>query len=215
MTKIIKNSIYMLRYVFMYCPYIVTFSSLISLLNIANSFFNIYFMKIILDVASEILPLSYFIYFVLFQFCFSIVFSLLSLYHQLIFMPRQSQILEEKMQTELYNKLIEIELSKYDDTEFYNIYTLATGNANQRALSVLETIISFFSSIINLTALTTLLFTLDTLILLAAITVSFIVFIINTILSKLSYKSNKESIYPSRKLVIFEEYFIGKITQKS
>ncbi|KGI36865.1 ABC transporter ATP-binding protein [Clostridium tetani] len=210
MRKTIFNSFYMLKILFKYTPKYIIFTICNSIFSTIDSLLSVISIKIIIDTSTGQIPINKLVVFISIQIGFAVLFSVTNSYYMRIFSPKQIQNLKQRMHKDLFDKLLEIDISFYDDTEFFNKYIIAMQNTDQRALGVLDTIVLFFRSLLNITGLTILISTMDRPILISVIVVAFVNFLINTYMSQLAYKSNIESVYPNRKITYVNRVFYLK-----
>jgi len=102
------------------------------------------------------------------------------------------------MREELFHKSRQVEISKFDDTEFYDNYTLAMNNSDTRAINVLNTFISLINNIIKIISTIAVIVYVDWIIIIAVSINVMLNFIINFRLSRLSYYINLESVKSNR-----------------
>ncbi|MBQ9880987.1 MAG: ABC transporter ATP-binding protein, partial [Clostridia bacterium] len=106
------------------------------------------------DVARGVIP------FLIFQVCGSIIRFLCSY----IFEPKSKQRLQYKMQGDLYAKARDMDISCYDDPEFYNSFVWAMTTADGEALGVVDKLSELASCFIGLAGVLSVLATIEPLI---------------------------------------------------
>jgi len=149
--RVLKNNLYMLSEIMRYAPDYPVIKLLYALLTAAGSIYTVYFTKILYDTYSHpgsdmsdifrvILPYMF----------FQIMSSGLNLIRHYIIEPRCKNRLQFKMQEKLYEKARNMDLSCYDDPEFYNSFVWAMSTADTEAIGVIDKISNFITGIISL-----------------------------------------------------------------
>ena len=162
---IVKNNLYMLRKLAKYAPDYIVIKSVTALVSAANSIYTVSFTKTLYDtymrdgarmadVARVVIP------FLIFQVCCSIIRFLCSY----IFEPKSKQRLQYKMQGDLYAKARDMDISCYDDPEFYNSFVWAMTTADGEALGVVDKLSELASCFIGLAGVLSVLATIEPLI---------------------------------------------------
>ena len=105
-------------------------------------------------------------------------------------------ILKEKLtirlHRELFDKTQTLDISCYDDPEFYNDFVWAMDEAGSRANEVLADLGKIVNRVVAGTTLFTLMFTIDTWISVALLIVSCVSVVINQVANKLDFEREKE-----------------------
>jgi len=105
-------------------------------------------------------------------------------------------ILKEKLtirlHRELFDKTQTLDISCYDDPEFYNDFVWAMDEAGSRANEVISDLGKIVNRVVAGTTLFTLMFTIDTWISLALFAVSCVSVVINQVANKLDFEREKE-----------------------
>lgn len=162
---IVKNNLYMLRKLAKYAPDYIVIKSVTALVSAANSIYTVSFTKTLYDtymrdgarmadVVRVVIP------FLIFQVCCSIIRFLCSY----IFEPKSKQRLQYKMQGDLYAKARDMDISCYDDPEFYNSFVWAMTTADGEALGVVDKLSELASCFIGLAGVLSVLATIEPLI---------------------------------------------------
>ncbi len=111
-------------------------------------------------------------------------------YHCL--MPLLRQKLELRLHKELFMKAQTIDLSCYDDPEFYNDFVWAMDEAGNRAYELLNDLYIIVMRVIAGSALITLLFSIDPLVAAVLLVTSIFTIVINQLANKLHFEQEKE-----------------------
>ena len=74
-----------------------------------------------------------------------------------VILQKNTQVIYQRMQMELFQKAAQVELACYEDATFYNRFSMAMQQADSRALAVLNTFSSFLSALFGVGSLLALL----------------------------------------------------------
>ena len=107
--------------------------------------------------------------------------------------PLIKRKLHLRMHEEMFVKALSLDLSCFDDPEFYNDFVWAMNESDQRAVEVIEDTGKLINRIVASATLFTLLFTVDPIIALILFLSSSVTVISNLIANKVSFKHSKET----------------------
>ena len=209
MRKVLKNNFMMLKYIFQFCPSHILFTSLISILENINSVINILYLRYIVNTLSmsSSLQVKNIIIIILIMLAFNLSFMLISATINQWITPRNIQIISRKMQEMIINKIMEIDYECYDNSKFYDKFSIASQQSDNRAIAVLDTFSSIIGSLFGISALTVLIGTFDIFILILV----FINVIVNTIInfktSRIMHDYYEERMIYVRKLDYVKRIF--------
>lgn len=114
--------------------------------------------------------------------------------------------IREKIQTIIYEKIRNIDMSAFDNKEFYTIYTRAVKETYDRALSVLSTTASLLTSILSLVGVISIVLWLDAIILVFVFVSVILSMFISAVQNKSYYCYDMEQTYNTR-----EQSYISRI----
>ncbi len=204
--SVIQNNAYMLKSIVKYCPNQIFIGIANALLGSAVSVLNILLLKYIIDSLSNPSSFSKTVFFI----CANAAVALLQLavgsYLSSVVIPRNTQILQQKMQMEMFQKAVDVELKCYEDAVFYNKFTMALQQAGSRALAVLQTFTALLSSFFSIGALLALILTFEPPILLAILLCVIISFLFNMRYIKAQHEYMEASVPINR-----EMGYVGRI----
>jgi ATP-binding cassette subfamily B protein len=132
-----------------------------------------------------------------------IVFGSLELYtkwYTLRFRPITDVIISSKLNKMLFDKATEVELACYEDTDFYNTYTLAIKEADTRMSAVLDNVSAILFAIIAAAAVLFSMYTVDKFVVLFIAFPLIGNFIFGRISNKINYIRDIESVPYRRKM---------------
>ena len=194
MKKIIKNNLLMINYVAKYCPNHIGITLINSILSSVSPVFFILYTRYIINSLSEGLNLKKIVLIILSFMIFNIAYSYFNTYIQHKIVPRNTQILNKNMQTEIFNKTLELDLECYENAEFYNKFNMALQQSDTRALAVLNTFSTFIGSIFGIVSLVTLISSFAPVILIVIMVNVLITFYISTKTIDIQHKYYKQII---------------------
>lgn len=192
-TSVIKMNLYVLKYVFRFCPFYVIASifSIVASVIIALAEVNFISKAITLVIQGEdmnVLFKNLIIYVITILVCYLVK----TIYDRFI-NNRYRMVYRKKMQTFLFNKVKHIDMASYDNPEFYDKFSRALGDSTWRGMQVFTTFVNFVESISISIALGAYVLVKDVL-LLAIILVSAIISLIAiNIINKTWYKVYRKS----------------------
>lgn len=194
MNKIIKNNLLMIKYIAKFCPTQIILSILNAVLTSLISVLNILFLRYIINSITNNISFNKIIAIILTLMAINIVYCFLNIWLQQIIIPKNTETLHQKMQLELYEKLIMVDLECYENVEFYNKFTLAFQQADSRALAVLNSFSSLIGSLFGITALVSLISSFEPILLFFIVVNVGISFYINTKTIKIQYKFYEDKV---------------------
>ena len=114
--------------------------------------------------------------------------------------PRNTQIISQHMQSELFQKASEIEMKYYDEAEFFDTFSMALQQSDARAQGVLNTLNTLVSSLFSIGALVTLIAVLEPLLFVIVIVNVMVSLWMNTLITKHQHSFAQERIQPQREM---------------
>ncbi|MCI8372057.1 MAG: ABC transporter ATP-binding protein [Lachnospiraceae bacterium] len=143
---IFKNNCFMLQYVLKYVPGLVVYNLLFNLFAGCTAVFtDVYIAKYILDAFQYHKSIQEVATFLLLLVGANVLRSILEAYYSEVFYPKRSELLFEKMHSELFQKAKDMELACYDNPAFYNDFVWAMSQADGKALDVMRNFGLFIS----------------------------------------------------------------------
>lgn len=199
MKNIISNNIYMLRYMWKYCKSNVILRLLSTLTAPVQPFIFIITMKLVLDGIATKENVNYLIYIILFSFIISVISSIFNSWVEQNSTEKAKKSICKGIQNELLKKSMTLDLSCYDDAEYYDRYTRAMREAEIRAIEVFNTVISIISSTIALVMIVLFIAQLSPLVILLCVAILLINLFLNSIRNKVVFKRDMEQTKIIRK----------------
>ena len=174
---------------------------LISILNtLSGLFVSVWLLKMITDQVQREGPFENVVIYILLFVGFSALLQIFNAYFWEWYVPKINVRLSTAMQSELYNKAIEMDLACFDDPKFYNEFITATSNANSKVFEIYYTMTKMVGSIFGIIFLFTSIMILDPIgVLFVAFSLVFR-FFVNLKTNKLAYEQDMEGRLVSRKM---------------
>ena len=137
--KIIKNNLFMLHYVWKYKKSMIFMRLFISALGAAYTFIDIYFIKWIFDALESKESIAFLFIIIAIVGAIHIFVSFTNSLYNNILQPNMSLIISEKINNEMIDKAKSIDLSCYENAEFFDKYTRALSETDGRVNGVFLT----------------------------------------------------------------------------
>jgi ATP-binding cassette subfamily B protein len=198
---VFKNNYFMLKLAWEVCPQRVIADLLMAAINYFSwVFYSIVFIKYILGSIESQKSFGSMVMFVIGTI---VVFSFLEFYikwYNVRFRPSTDNIIYAKLSKMLFDKATEVELACYEDTDFYNNYTLAIKEADTRIYSVLDNIFNIIFAVIAAICVLGNMYVIDNYVVLFVISPLIGNFVFGKLLNKTGYKRDVESVKNRRKM---------------
>jgi len=185
--SIILDNAYILGFVKEAVPNFILLTVLISMLAFVDTFSNTWLSKVVFDGMSQKTPYIS----ILVSVLILLGMMLLSAILRTVFFQRKTPVANEKIKYHiraiLFRKTKSLDLYCFEDANFYDKYTRALSEADERAFGVLSSLSSFTSSFVSLVTLSFIIIYLDPLLILFALIGTLISSLIANKLAKLKY----------------------------
>jgi len=194
---ILHNNIYMLRYVYKYRKSHIALTLFSAIMGSISPVISLMITRHIINTISGGKNDGLFgtvIAFVVLLVVYNIVLLIINSHIAQRVIPKNTQIIHQKMQMELFEKAKSVELHCYEDAEFYNRFSMAMAQSDGRALAVLNTLVSFLSSLFGIGALTALVSIIEPIVIVISLINVAISFYINTKSMKVQHEFAKTRI---------------------
>ena len=200
-TKAFKNNVYALKLMSKICPKAVFHNGFSQLLNYFGwLFYSAFFMRYVIDALQNG---SGFWEIMKFLGITVITFALIAFYQVYLessFAPRAKAVINKGLYTILFKKARNVELECFENSDFYDKYTLAMEKADERlSTTVADVWGTFFGGIASILAFV-FMYGVDRLSVLFILFPVIGNFVFNRMISKLDYTRNKEMAPYNRKI---------------
>ena len=150
---ILKNYSYSFRFVWKYSKCYLFFSVFISLIGVVVSPVEMLLTNRLFSMLEEHAAFGEALIVILVQVSITFGYLLFRIIYESVLSPIFSQTIHLKVQSEFFEKVRCMELSKYDDPDFYNEFVLTMQNADSYATSALNGLNRVFSSVLSIGAI--------------------------------------------------------------
>lgn len=151
--KMIKNNLYVLKFVFMFCPLLVIFA----ILNIASSVvlavLKVELIKETIDLVMAGEEISILYSSVAMYLVLVLITSFFKMFYSNYINPRYRTIFMKKMQHFLFSKVKNVDMEMFDNPEFYDNYSRALREGTWMGMTVFNNIVRFLTSFLIVIAL--------------------------------------------------------------
>ena len=147
--SVVKNFGWILKRVIKYSPGLIL-DKLISIpVLVMSSYINVNLTRWILERVQSDMKLNSIILFVIFIFSFFIITNLIFAVLSIFWVPRRQIDFGYRMREEVFNKINKIDQINFQNTKFFDSYTLALNEVDMRAIYVLDCVTNILTSFIS------------------------------------------------------------------
>lgn len=143
---IIKNNFWMLRFVFKYAPSLVIEKLIRIPILVLSAYINVNLARWIfknIENGAELKPIIFLIISISSFFIFS---NLIIAFFSIVFVPQKTIILSSRIREDVIKKISRINQIEFQNSKFFDSYSLGLNEIDHRATQVLDTISSLFES---------------------------------------------------------------------
>lgn len=135
----IKNNFYFLRLIWKICPFRVVLNFLHVFFDFAMwTFYSVIFMQYLFGAGENMRSFTEVVVFIWFAAGMSLAAESFNAWYENCFVPQTDIKIHYQLNTMLFQKIRTVDLSCYEDPEFYNTYTKAVIESGERTKSVLD-----------------------------------------------------------------------------
>lgn len=189
----IKNNLYALKLLFGICPGIVIHMAVLRVLGYFEwLFYSAFFMRYVINALETQQAVSSILIFLGVTIVVFASMSFYNNYYEGYIQPVAMARIYNKLNTKLFEKAENVELSCFEDTEFYNKYTLATDKATEHLVETVQNMWGVIFGVIAAVVAFYLMYDVD------RISVLFVIFpiignfVFNRKLSEIDFDRNKD-----------------------
>lgn len=204
---VIRKNIYMLSIVKKASKWFILFSIIISITALVDTFSNTWFSKIVFDSMENRSSFSFLLLSIIVLFVFMTISAIVKNVFYKKYYPKENQTISGYIHSLVFNKIHELDLIYFENTDFYNKYTRALTEADERAMSLLNTISELSYSIVTLLTLFSIIVYLDPILLAFAVSGAILSALISKKLSVIRYKYNFDKTQYDRKISYINRIF--------
>jgi len=171
-----------------------------SLDNLSLVFVTVIFLRVVVDALEAGREFTYVAIFLLVATVILALCSFFSRWYEDRFLPMSNCYLYEKLTSMLFTQAANVELACFEDTDFYNSYTLAAAEAHGRIESVLKHLSGIVSAAISLVIVFWAMFQVDRFVIIFAIFPLFATLVVTKRMNKNAYAMQSEKAIHNRRL---------------
>lgn len=157
---------------------------LATILSSLNITVNLVFFKIILDDIVLQKKIVRTLFYIVVYVIYLLVDSLIKIWLGDVYNPKYNVLIQQKLQKIMFDKIKTLDISCYENSDFYNKYVRAMNEIESRFFKIMDTILQFVSGIISVFSISILITTLNPIFIIFAVFM-----VINTMIR--GYKSNQ------------------------
>ena len=210
MKKVLGNCAYFVNYIFSYNKLFFSAAVILAALSSVSTVLNVFWGKLAVDAVTGLISTRYFLKTIFIISVIVFLIYILNTFYSIWIYPIYVKKIQVNMYLQLFKKAKEVELGKFDDPSFFNIYIRALNNSSSRAIALMETIVSIVGIIFTTIGLSSIIISLNpTLIFLVLINV-ILSSVLSAIASKISYNQNVEQIQSGKEISYIRRVFYLK-----
>ncbi len=190
----LSDNFFLIKYVFRFTPVFAVFKTVMQPVNAFISVFTYtYSLKFILDSIQEQKGFQYIMTFLAFLALANVVIRVIDAYLEHVSTPIAREKLKKELQLELFDKAMRMDLSCYDDPEFYNQFILSISQAEEKSFLVFENVMELISQACFVLSLGAVILTMDIGGLIFALAATALSLLGNIKITKLKYEKDIRS----------------------
>jgi len=200
-SRVLSNTVFMLKLAWKACPKRVIADFIKSAIDYFSwVFYSVVFIKYILGAIELHKSFENIMIFVVATMIIFGTFELYKQWYNIRFKPITDNIIYARLNKILFDKASEVEIECYEDTDFYNNYTLAMKEADSRISSALDNISQIIFAVIAAVCILVNMFIIDKYVVLFVISPLIGNFVFGKILNAVYYKRDIASTPYRRKM---------------
>lgn len=200
-SRIMLNNLYVIKLAWKICPKRVIADFFMNAINYFSwVFYSVVFIKYLFGAIEAHVSFSSLVIFIAVTACVFLFFSLYGVWYFNRFKPLTDNVINAKLNKMLFEKATEVELACYEDTDFYNTYTLAIKEADTRVASVLTNVFGILFGTIATFSVILAMYSIDRYVVLFLLAPIIGNFIFGKIANKISYNLDIDSAPFRRRL---------------
>lgn len=160
-TKIIKNSIYLLKLIYRFSPKLFVFTIAAAVAEFCLSFFNLLFTKRLVQDITDGNMFSVICMVIAVWCAFYLILRFLIISIDNYFRPVYSKTLMRELEKYLYDKAAKVDIECYDNAEYYNEFIWATNNSGEMVTSACNSVGAFLGYILQISGVISVVILID------------------------------------------------------
>lgn len=161
-SRMISNNLLMLGYIFKYTPGLIIYHVVLKIIKSFAGVLNyIYVAKCVLDAVQKEKTIQDVLVVIIIAIGVNILMVFLQSVYDGSYLPQKKEVLFQKMHGELFLKARDMELACYDNPKFYTDFVWAMGEADEKALAVLESLGEFLYHLTSIASIIAIIASVD------------------------------------------------------
>ena len=198
--SVLKNNIYILKQIHTASPGRIALDLVVILLkSISNVLFDAYMLRYVINGIQTGLPFKNILLFILAIAVYHLFVCIVENYYHEIFSPVSNQKIYQHIQKKVFSKASSVELSCFENPQFYDQYVKAISEASKRTSNVLDSLGNIVYSLFTVSATSLIIFTIDPLLIVFALIPFTVSLLFGKKLNRIRYDYNMEMQETSRK----------------
>lgn len=198
--SVLKNNLYILKQIHTASPGRIALNLVVIILkSISNVFFDVYMLRYVINGIQKGLQFKNILLFILVIAVYHLFLCVFENYYNEIFTPVSNQKIYKHIQKNIFSKAASVELSCFENPQFYDKYVKAISEASKRAINVLDSLDNIVYSLFTVFAMSFVIFTIDPILMIFALTPFGVNLLFGKKLNKVRYDYNMEMQEKSRK----------------
>lgn len=203
----LKNFIYIIKYIIINSPLYLIYNIFWAILYSFSQLINLFFLPYILRLIEQNVSINYIISFLFIVFLFRLIVDFFMAYMNMNYVPKAELDLQKKIQSQLFNKAVNVDLSKYDDPDFYNEFIIINSEMDVSILKIVNNIRTIIYSLLISFSTITIILNLDIFSIIFVIISLILSYFMSSKGNTLVYNRDIERKYFNRKLSYINRVF--------
>lgn len=204
MKKVISNNLFILKFVWKADKIVFLVSILFCLCSFMSPLQDTYLPKIFVDILSTDKQIQKLSICLMIWVGIAIYKSIIYPLYRNYFHPLAKEKVSKLLNLEMMKKTFSLDLTCFEQPEFYNQYTKALAEIDERAMHIFDTVVSLFNYVIYMVVLVGVIFVLDPVLLAIGTITSVISMLCAKKLAQQQYEFKNRSVAFQRKLDYFK-----------
>lgn len=165
-----------------------------------NTALNTLMIKYIMDsiaYGNEIKAVIIFLGLLVLYYTMQIVYGTWFKYH---YMPKVNNMIKVNMNKKVFEKIIQTDIQKFEETDFYNVYARAVTEADARIMSVLDCLYNLMASFVSIISIVAVMVALDWWMILISLTSLILTVIFSTKMNLPVFQADQDRLPHHRKM---------------
>lgn len=205
--SVLSNLRFALQYVFCINKTYIFISLFMSLLSIIGPITEIWGPKIIVNMLAENRSLAKIMMLIGVITVLELLKALICSLYNSFYLPAARCNLQSAINLKLFKKASTLEAECFESSDFFDKYTRAIGEADNRFISIVDSLSMLLGNIIYLTTLSSLIIEFDIVLLIVIVVCVMSTMVIQTIRANISYQFDKEHTSTNRKMQYIRKLF--------